>query len=118
MSVEAAVLELVEAAREIRRVREAQIKYTADLQALAAEARRTGKSQSHRVEPRVHDYGNGVEALLEALAKYERRRPPYQPEVTAVERRRLSVTARVEATTRGQRRGQVEGIPSRSPGDE
>jgi hypothetical protein len=64
---------LVEAAREIGRVREAQAKYTRDLQGLASEARRTGKSQSHRIPPRVYDYGNGVDALIDALEKYERR---------------------------------------------
>jgi len=66
---------MIEAAREIRRVHEAQAAYTRELQALAAEARRTGKSQSHRIGPRVHDYGNGIERLLIALAAYERRTP-------------------------------------------
>ena len=69
---EKALAELLDAAREIRRVREAQAAYVRGLQELAAEARRTGKSQSHRIQPRVHDYGNGVELLLLALGKYER----------------------------------------------
>jgi hypothetical protein len=68
----AAVDKLVEAAREIRRVREAQAAYTRELQELASEARRTGVSLSHRIGPRVHDYGDGVEMLLLALADYER----------------------------------------------
>ena len=67
-----AMAKLVEAAREIRRVRQAQVAYTRELQALAAEARRTGKSQTHRIGPRVHDYGNGVELLLLALEDLER----------------------------------------------
>lgn len=70
-----AVYDLVKAAREIRRVREAQSAYVRELQELAAEARRTGKSQSHRIQPRVHDYGNGVEMLMLALEKYEKAQP-------------------------------------------
>jgi hypothetical protein len=69
------LLALVEAAREIRRVHDVQAKYVRELQEIAADARRLGQSQSHRIGPRVHDYGNGVDALLAALAKYERRRP-------------------------------------------
>lgn len=63
---------LVEAAREVRRVRDAQVAYTRELQRLAAEARKTGKSQSHRIPPRVHDYGDCIAALLTALEGYER----------------------------------------------
>lgn len=72
---ESAIADLVAAAREIKRVNDAQREYTAKLQALAAEARRTGKSQTHKLKGLsliVHDYGNGVAMLLEALAKFER----------------------------------------------
>jgi hypothetical protein len=64
---------LVEAAREVRRVNEAQREYTRQLQAIAAEARKTGESQSHRIPPKVYDYGAAVAALLDALEKYEAR---------------------------------------------
>ncbi len=68
-----ALMELVDAAREVKRVKDLQVAYTRELQELAAEARRTGKSQSHRIQPRVHDYGNGVDMLILALERYERR---------------------------------------------
>lgn len=63
---------LVDAAREIRRVRDAQNQYTRQLQELATETRRTGESQAHRIPPRVYDYGDAVASLLEALESYER----------------------------------------------
>lgn len=75
--------ELVAAAREVKAVHDAQTAYTRELQALAAEARRTGKSQSHRIQiqPRVHDYGNAIASLLEALERLERwrSRHPVKP---------------------------------------
>lgn len=66
---------LIEAAREVKRVRDSQVAYTRQLQQLASEARATGKSQSHRIPtaPRVHDYGDCIAALLEALEKCERK---------------------------------------------
>jgi len=69
-----AVEEMLEAAREIRRIFDAQTAYTRKLQELAAEARRTGQNLSHRIpqDPVVHDYGNGIFALLAALDKYEK----------------------------------------------
>lgn len=65
---------LIEAARGVKAVRDRQTAYTRQLQQLAAEARRTGKSQSHRIPtaPAVHDYGDCIAALLAALEKVER----------------------------------------------
>lgn len=65
--------ELLDAAREIRRVHEAQTAYGRQLQELAAEARRTGQNQTHRIPPRAYDYGNGVERLLLALERIDRK---------------------------------------------
>ena len=63
---------LVVAAKEIKRVRDAQAEYTKKLCNLAAEAKRTGKNLSHRIpDPVVHDYGTAIERLINALAGME-----------------------------------------------
>ena len=67
-----ALTDMVMAAREIRRVSEDHKEYVRGLQKLAAEARKTGESQSHRMTEQAFDYGSGVEALLEALERYEK----------------------------------------------
>jgi hypothetical protein len=55
------------AAQGIREMDRKQREYTRHLQDLAAEARRTGQSQTHRIQPRVHDFGNVVADLIDAL---------------------------------------------------
>lgn len=63
---------LVEAAREMKRINDAQRAHVVELQMLAAEARRTGENLTHRVQPRAFDYGNAMMDLLGALEKYEK----------------------------------------------
>lgn len=66
---------LLDAAREMRRINIEQQAYTIRLQQLAAEARKIGTSQTHRIPklpPRAFDYGNAMSSLLDALEKYDK----------------------------------------------
>lgn len=65
--------ELIAAARDIKRVYDSQREYTEKLQALAAEALRTGQNLSHRIPaPIVHDYSTPIERLVRALGKIDK----------------------------------------------
>lgn len=70
----AAVLGLIDAAKEMRRINEAQRKHVVELQQLAAEARRTGENLSHRIPNRAFDYGDAMAKLLAHLHDYEKAR--------------------------------------------
>lgn len=63
------VTKLLEAAKEIERRYLQTQERTKYLQKLAADARKSGKSQAHRINeaPAVVDFGGPVEALVAAL---------------------------------------------------
>lgn len=64
---------LLFAARRIRELRDRQNARVKFIQGLAAEARRTGVSQAHRVSeaPKVTDYGDAIEDLIAAVARFD-----------------------------------------------
>lgn len=69
---EKALADLIAAARQIRAVNNAERAHIVEVQKIAAEARKTGKNLSHRIQPKAFDYGDSVYALLDALERYEK----------------------------------------------
>jgi hypothetical protein len=72
----AALKRVAESALAIQDKVAAQQDFTRHLSELAAEARRTGISQTHRIveQPHVHDYGGVIAALCEQLDRWSKTR--------------------------------------------
>ena len=66
-----ALQDLLDAARMIRRVNAERAEYTRSLMMAAQVARATG-IPGKRPPLRAFDYGNGVDALIDALDRYEK----------------------------------------------
>ena len=67
-----ALQDLIKAARDVREVNNRQREGLRHIQALAAEARRTGENLTHRIRPVAYDYGDSILDLLDALDRYEK----------------------------------------------
>ena len=67
------LLEIARAAEEIKVQNDKQRAHTIRLQELADEARRTGKSLTHKIPPVAFDYGDSIGHLLAALADAKKR---------------------------------------------
>ena len=77
----AALKRVAESALAIQDKVAAQQDFTRHLSELAAEARRTGTSQTHRIveQPHVHDYGDVIAALCEQLDRWSKTRKRGRP---------------------------------------